>query len=148
MPVRTSSAVWKGTLKEGSGTLKTGSGAYEGPYNFVSRFESGPQTNPEELVAAAHAGCYSMALSAGLERAGFKASRIATKASLHLDKVDSGFAITRIELDVEADVPGVDEKKFAEVAEATKSGCPISKLVTGAKITLKARLLAGATARA
>ena len=146
MPVRTSQAVWKGTLKEGSGTLRTQSGAYEGPYNFVSRFESGPQTNPEELVAAAHAACYSMALSGGLERAGFKATRIATKASVHLEKVDSGFAITHIDLDVEADVPGVDEKKFAEISEATKSGCPISKLLTGAKINLSARLLSGTAA--
>jgi osmotically inducible protein OsmC len=146
MPVRTSQAVWKGTLKEGSGTLRTESGAYDGPYNFVSRFETGTQTNPEELVAAAHAGCYSMALSAGLEKAGFKATRIATKAAVHLDKVDSGFTITHIDLDVEADVPGVDEKKFAEISEATKLGCPISRLVTGAKINLRARLLSGATA--
>lgn len=146
MPIRTGQAVWKGTLKEGAGTLRTQSGAYEGPYNFVSRFESGPQTNPEELVAAAHAACYSMALSAGLEKAGFKATRIATKASLHLEKGDSGFSIPQIDLDVEADVPGVDEKKFAEISEATKSGCPISKLVTGARISLKARLLSGATA--
>lgn len=146
MPVRTSQAVWKGTLKEGSGTLKTGSGAYEGPYNFVSRFESGKETNPEELVAAAHAGCYSMALSGGLEKAGFKAARIATKASVHLNKVDAGFSVTQIDLDVEADVPGLDERKFAEIAEATKSGCPISRLVTGATITLKARLLANASA--
>jgi len=144
MPIRTSTAVWKGTLKEGSGTLKTQSGAYEGPYNFVSRFESGPQTNPEELVAAAHAGCFSMALSAGLERAGFKAARIATKASVHLDKVGEGFGITTIDLDVEAQVPGLDEKKFMEVAEATKTGCPVSKVLTGAKINLRARLLAGA----
>jgi osmotically inducible protein OsmC len=146
MPVRTGQAVWRGTLKEGSGTLRTGSGAYDGPYNFISRFESGPQTNPEELVAAAHAGCYSMALSAGLERAGFKASRVTTKASVHLDKVDTGLAITRIDLDVEADVPGLDEKKFAELAESTKSGCIISKLVTGAKIQLHARLLSGTAA--
>lgn len=146
MPVRTGQAVWKGTLKEGAGTLRTGSGAYDGPYNFVSRFESGSETNPEELVAAAHAGCYSMALSAGLEKAGFKATRIATKASVHLEKLESGFAITTIDLDVEADVPGVDEKKFAEISEATKTGCPISKLLTGAKINLRARLLSGAAA--
>jgi len=112
----------------------------------VSRFESGPQTNPEELVAAAHAGCFSMALSAGLERAGFKAARIATKASVHLDKVGEGFGITTIDLDVEAQVPGLDEKKFMEVAEATKTGCPVSKVLTGAKINLRARLLAGAAA--
>lgn len=146
MPIRSSQAVWKGTLKEGSGTLKTGSGAYEGPYNFVSRFESGAATNPEELVAAAHAGCYSMAMSGGLERAGFKAVRIATKASVHLDKTDAGFTVTQIDLDVEADVPGIDDKKFAEIAEGTKSGCPISRLLTGAKITLKARLMSSATA--
>ena len=146
MPVRTGNAVWKGTLKEGSGTLRTQSGAYEGPYNFVSRFESGPQTNPEELVAAAHAACYSMALSAGLEKAGFKATKVATKASVHLEKLEAGFTITHIDLDVEADVPGVDDKKFAEISEATKSGCPISRLLTGAKINLKARLLTGATA--
>lgn len=146
MPVRTGQAVWKGTLKEGSGTLRTQSGAYEGPYNFVSRFESGPQTNPEELVAAAHAACYSMALSAGLEKAGFKATKVTTKASVHLEKGDAGFSITHIDLDVEADVPGVEEKQFAEISEATKSGCPISKLVTGAKVNLRARLLTGAAA--
>lgn len=146
MPVRTGNAVWKGTLKEGSGTLRTQSGAYEGPYNFISRFESGPQTNPEELVAAAHAACYSMALSAGLEKAGFKATKITTKASVHLEKLEAGFTITHIDLDVEADVPGVDEKKFAEISEATKAGCPISRLLTGAQINLSARLLSGATA--
>ena len=146
MPVRTGQAVWKGTLKEGSGTLRTQSGAYEGPYNFVSRFESGPQTNPEELVAAAHAACYSMALSAGLEKAGFKATKVSTKASVHLEKLEAGFTITHIDLDVEADVPGVDDKKFAEISDATKSGCPISRLLTGAQINLRARLLSGAAA--
>ena len=145
MPIRTGQADWHGNLKEGSGKLRTGSGAYEGPYSFMSRFEEGAGTNPEELVAAAHAGCYSMALSNGLDQAGFKPTRVSTKASAHLTKGDDGFAVRKIELDVEADVPNIELAAFTEIAEKTKLACPISKLVTGAEITLKVKLLSGST---
>src|SRR4029434_2191581 len=108
MPARIGSAVWEGTLKEGKGTMKLGSGAFEGPYSFQSRFESGAGTNPEELIGAAHAGCFSMALSAGLTRAKLTPRRIHTTARVHLENVDGSFRITRIELDTEGDVPGLD----------------------------------------
>ena len=146
MPIRNGQAVWQGNLKEGNGTLKVGSGAYEGPCSFTSRFEEGSGTNPEELVAAAHAACFSMALSHGLDQAGHTPTRVITKAQAHLEKGDDGFSVTTINLDVEADVPGLDDATFQEIALKTKSGCPISKLVTGAKVTLNAKLLAGATA--
>ena len=146
MPIRTGQATWQGNLKEGDGTLRTGSGAYEGPYSFMSRFEEGKGTNPEELVAAAHAGCYAIALAHGLDQAGFTPKQVRSKASAHLEKGDDGFAVTKIQLDVEADVPGIDEAKFTEIAQATKTACPISKLVAAATITLSARLLSGTTA--
>ncbi len=106
MPTRTSSALWEGNLRDGSGTMKLGSGAFEGSYSFVSRFESGPGTNPEELIAAAHAGCFSMALSNGLSQAGFTPTSIATSATVHLDRVADGFGITKIDLDTVGTVPG------------------------------------------
>ena len=141
MPARTSSAQWEGGLKDGKGTMKVGAGAYQGPYSFASRFESGTGTNPEELIAAAHAGCYSMALSATIEKNGFKPRRVSTTARVHLEKVGEGFSITRIELNSEADVPGIDKAKFLEFAEGAKKGCPVSKLLTGASIELNAKLL-------
>src|SRR6266436_8271852 len=107
MAKRTASAVWEGTLREGKGTVKLGSGAFEGAYSFASRFEEGKGTNPEELIGAAHAGCFSMALSAGLGRAGFTPKRIETSARVHLEKVGEAFRITRIELKTEAAVPGI-----------------------------------------
>src|SRR5215510_7682437 len=125
MPTRTSSALWQGTLRDGSGTMSLGSGAYEGTYSFPSRFESGKGTNPEELIAAAHAGCFSMALSAGLSRAGHPPTRVHTVARVHLDKQGDGFAITRIELETEGQVPGLDEAGFRTHAEAAKNGCPV-----------------------
>jgi lipoyl-dependent peroxiredoxin len=137
MTVRTSSAEWKGTLKEGAGTLKLASGAYEGPYTFASRFESGPETNPEELIGAAHAGCYSMFLSALLSNKGFVPT-IRTTAAVHLE---AGPTITLIELNTEAEVPGCDEATFQELAEAAKKGCPVSKALTGPEITLQAKLV-------
>jgi osmotically inducible protein OsmC len=140
MPTRTSSALWEGNLRDGSGTMKLGSGAFEGSYSFVSRFESGAGTNPEELIAAAHAGCFSMALSNGLSQAGFTPTSIATSATVHLDRVADGFGITKIDLDTVGIVPGIDDAKFQEVAAAAKAGCPVSKVLTGAKITLSARL--------
>ena len=141
MPSRTSSAQWEGGLKDGKGTMKVGAGAYQGPYSFASRFESGNGTNPEELIAAAHAGCYSMALSATIEKNGFKPKRVATTARVHLEKVGEGFSITRIELNSEAEVPGIDKAKFMEFAEGAKKGCPVSKVLAGAQIELNAKLL-------
>jgi osmotically inducible protein OsmC len=140
MPARTASAVWEGDLKGGKGRVKLGSGAYEGAYSFVSRFESGAGTNPEELIGAAHAGCFSMALSAGLGRAGITPKRIQTEARVHLEKQGEGFAITRIDLVTVGDVPGVDERTFREHAEAAKTGCPVSKVLAGTQITLDAKL--------
>jgi lipoyl-dependent peroxiredoxin len=141
MPVRRADAIWEGTLKDGKGTMKFGSGAFEGAYNFSSRFEEGPGTNPEELIGAAHAGCYSMALSADLGRAGFTAKRIRTSARVHVERVGGGFKLTRIELDSEAEVPGIDEKTFQETAEGTRTGCPVSQALTGVEIILQARLI-------
>ncbi|MFN8059329.1 MAG: OsmC family protein [Vicinamibacterales bacterium] len=140
MPVRSSSAVWNGDLKAGSGHMKVGRGAYEGPYSFASRFESGAGTNPEELIAAAHAGCFSMAFSAALARSGFTPTSVSTTANVHLEKVGEGFGITTIELVTEGVVPGIDAAKFAEIGEAAKAGCPVSKVLSGATITLTATL--------
>jgi|SRR5579863_165090 len=140
MAVRSSDAVWEGSLKEGKGTINLGSGAYQGAYSFASRFESGSGTNPEELIAAAHAGCFSMALSAGLGRAGFTPRRIQTRAKVYLEKVGEGFKITKIELDTEAQIPGIDHKTFMEQAEAAKKNCPVSQLVSGVQIALSAKL--------
>jgi lipoyl-dependent peroxiredoxin len=141
MPVRTAEAEWKGDLREGQGRVKLGSGAFEGPYSFRSRMEDGPGTNPEELIGAAHAGCFSMALSAGLGRAGFTPTRVATTAKVHLEKVGEGFKITRIELDNESSVPGLDEAAFQEAARKAKEGCPVSQALGGVEITLNARLV-------
>jgi len=141
MAVRKSEAEWRGDLLKGQGTMKLGSGAFEGKYSFPSRFESGQGTNPEELIAAAHAGCFSMAFSAGLGKAGFTPTRIHTTATVHLEKVGEGFAITRIELESEAQIPGIDDKTFQEQAEGAKKGCPVSKALAGTQISLKAKLV-------
>lgn len=140
MPVRHADAVWQGTLREGKGNMRLGGGAYDGPFTFASRFESGEGTNPEELIGAAHAGCFSMAFSGQLVRAGFTPDRIQTRATVHLEKVGEGFKITRIELDTQAVVPGIDEAAFQEIAEAAKIGCPISQTLIGVDISLSARL--------
>lgn len=140
MTTRSSTAEWKGTLKEGAGTMSLGSGAYSGPFTFASRFENGKGTNPEELIGAAHAGCYSMFLSALLTTAGFKPTRINTTSTVHLG---DGPAITLIELRTEAVVPGLTEQAFQEQAEAAKRGCPVSKALAGPKITLSAKLSQG-----
>jgi osmotically inducible protein OsmC len=141
MAVRTSEAEWKGNLREGHGTMKLGSGAYEGSYSFASRFESGKGTNPEELIAAAHAGCYSMALSAGLSKAGFTPTRVHTTAQVHLEPVEGGFGITKIELHTEAQIPGINNDTFQQQAEAAKKGCPVSKALAGTQIVLEAKLV-------
>jgi osmotically inducible protein OsmC len=139
MPIRTASARWEGNLREGKGTMKFGS--FEGPYSFPSRFESGPGTNPEELIGAAHAGCFSMALSGELTKAGFTPRRIQTTAKVYIEPVEGGFGITRIELSTEAEIPGIDQARFLMHAENAKRGCPVSKALTGTKISLEARLL-------
>src|SRR5947208_17079549 len=131
MPARTASAVWEGNLREGKGKVKLGSGAFEGQYSFASRFEEGTGTNPEELIGAAHAGCFSMALAAGLTKAGHNPKRISTTANVRLEKVDEGFKITTIELDTEGEVPGIDEKMFLDAAETAKKNCPVSQALAG-----------------
>lgn len=141
MPVRTSSAQWNGDLKSGNGKMKLGKGAWEGPFSFASRFENGSGTNPEELIAAAHAGCFSMAFSNALSQAGFTVDHVSTKANVHLEKTDEGFGITTIDLDTEGKIQGIDNDKFQEIAEDAKKNCPVSKVLAGAKITLKAKLL-------
>lgn len=140
MPERNASAEWSGSLQDGRGTMRMGSGAYEGAYSFGSRFENAAGTNPEELVAAAHAGCFSMALSASLGRAGHTPERIHTTARANLEKVGEGFKITTIELDTQATVPGLDEASFQELAEDAKNNCPVSQLYKGADIRLSATL--------
>ena len=138
MAVRTSEATWLGTLREGNGTMRIGQGAYDGPFTFASRFESGPGTNPEELIGAAHAGCFSMFLSALLTKAGFPPKRIHTAAKVHLT---DGPTISLIELNCEAEVPGIDEKAFLEQAEASKKGCPVSKALASVEMKLNAKLV-------
>jgi osmotically inducible protein OsmC len=141
MPTRTAEAVWEGGLKDGAGNITLASGAFKGKYSFTTRFEGAPGTNPEELLGAAHAGCFSMALSAGLERGGHKATRVHTTAKVTLDKVETGFKITKIQLVTEAQVPGIDEKTFRDAAEAAKKGCPISQALAATTIELQATLV-------
>ncbi len=141
MIVRNAAAQWHGNLKEGCGHLQLGSGAYKGDYSFNSRFADGKETNPEELIAAAHAGCYSMALSAGLSGAGHTVKQVNTTAKVRLEQTGASFTITLIELETEAEVPGLDDAAFQKFAEDTKQGCPISKALSATPITLKATLL-------
>jgi len=138
--LRTASAVWQGSIKEGKGTVSTQTGTLkETPYSFQSRFESGTGTNPEELIAAAHAGCFSMALSLMLGTAGKTPDRIATKATLTLENKDGGFSITKVHLEVAARVPGMDAAAFKGVAENAKANCPVSKVLR-CEITMDAKL--------
>lgn len=141
MPVRKSQAEWKGDLKSGSGRVKFESGAFEGQYNFSSRFEDGTGTNPEEMIAAAHAACFSMALAAGLSGAGHKPDSVKTIAKVKIDAIPGGFEITGITLVTEAAVPGLDDGDFQKIAEATKEGCPVSKALKAVPITLNAKLV-------
>jgi lipoyl-dependent peroxiredoxin len=142
MPKRTASARWDGSLQEGSGTMRMPSGAYEGPYSFQSRFEEGEGTNPEELIAAAHAGCFSMALSLMLGQAGHEPESIETEATVQIDKAGEGFAITHILLRTRASVPGIDADEFQRQAEAAKEGCPVSQALGGVgSIELEAELV-------
>lgn len=142
MASRNADATWQGDLKAGKGTMKLGSGAWEGPFTFATRFEGAKGANPEELVGAALAGCYSMALSAGLGQAKFTPTSIRTSAKVHLEKVPDGFGITRIELTCFAEVPGIAEPEFQRIAEETKKGCPVSKALQAVAIELKASLKA------
>jgi len=142
MPIRRAEAEWSGNLAEGSGRLKVASGAFEGPYSFKSRFEEGESaTNPEELLGAAHAGCFTMALTAQLSRQRLTPKRIHTEARVKLEKVGEAFSITQIELINEAEVPGVDDATFQKYATDAKQNCPLSKALVGTEIHLDAKLL-------
>ena len=140
MPSRKAEAEWNGTLREGNGQFKVGSGKVSGAYSFPTRFEEAPGTNPEELIGAAHASCFSMALSGGLTKAGHKPTKIQTTATVHLEKVGEGFGITRIELDTVGEVPGIDAATFQQLAEGAKANCPVSKALGGVDISLRAKL--------
>ena len=141
--IRKASAVWKGSLKEGKGTISSDSGVLSNtPYSFSTRFENAKGTNPEELIAAAHAGCFTMALSAQLGNAGITPESLETTASLTLDKLEAGWTITKVHLDVAARIPGVDKAAFDKEAENAKAGCPVSRLLK-AEITMTARLVGG-----
>jgi osmotically inducible protein OsmC len=141
MTIREAEARWQGPLKEGAGRLRLGSGAFEGDYSFPSRFESGPGTNPEELIAAAHAGCFSMALAFVLGTAGHPPRDLRTTAKVHLGVTEAGPTITRIELDTEGEVPGLDAEAFRQHAETARKTCLVSRALAGvADITLNARL--------
>ena len=141
MTTSTASAVWEGGLRAGRGHFNAGSGAFAGDYSFPTRFESAKGTNPEELIAAAHAACLSMALSGGLERAGTPATRISTTASCTIEKVGDGFRITRMRLEVRGQVPGIDDAGFQAAARSAKDGCPVSQALQGnVQLELDARL--------
>lgn len=141
MPVRKANAAWSGDLPTGNGTMKFGGGAFEGQYSFGSRFEEGSGTNPEELIAAAHSGCFSMALAHALATADHKPESVRTTAKVHLNKVEAGFKITLIELECEASVPGTDDAAFQEIAHAAKTGCPVSQALAAVEIKLNATLV-------
>lgn len=141
MPVRKASAEWKGNLREGNGTISSESGVLKNTaYNFVSRFDQGNDTNPEELIGAAHAACFSMALANNLSNAGFTVNSITTEAKVHIEKLEAGFTITKIELETIGDVAGVDENTFLEQAEKTKTTCPVSRALIGPMVLLNAKL--------
>src|SRR5712671_261456 len=140
MALRISDAEWRGDLKNGDGTLKLGSGAFEARYSYNSRFADCPGTNPEELIAAAHAACFSMALSAALSQKGHVPTRIHPTAAVHFGPVTGGFAISRIELETEGQVPGIDAATFEQVAQAAKMDCPVSKALAAVEVSLVAKL--------
>lgn len=139
--VRKGEAEWKGGVPEGSGTVSAESGALKATYGFKSRMEGGPGTNPEELIGAAHAACYSMALSLALAQAGHVPTRVHTTSKVHLEKRDDGYMIPLIELVTEGEVPGIDNAEFQKLANATKTGCPVSKALAAVEMTLTAKLL-------
>jgi len=139
MAVRKANAIWEGSLHEGNGKMKFGT--FEGPYTWSSRFEESQGTNPEELIGAAHAGCFSMALSGDLGRAGFTPKRISTSATVHLERVEGKARITKIHLETRAEVPGIDKEAFLKIAEGAKSSCPVSAALASVEITLDAQLI-------
>ena len=140
MAVRTSNAEWVGALQNGSGKMALGSGAFEGQFSYKSRFEDGPGTNPEELLGAAHAGCFSMAFANTLATAGHDPQRVETTARVHLVPAEEGPSITQIELETEAEVPGISEEEFQQHAETAKKNCPVSKALAPVDISLDAKL--------
>jgi lipoyl-dependent peroxiredoxin len=140
MPVRSGDAEWNGTFKEGSGTTRSGSGAFEVAFTAGTRFEDDPGTNPEELVAAAFAGCYSMALTLNLEKAGYAPEHVATKTDVQFDKLEQGFTMTKFTLSTEASVPGIDDAEFQKIAEHTKTTCPVSRALAAVPAELTATL--------
>jgi osmotically inducible protein OsmC len=140
MAIRKAEAVWSGSLREGAGELALESGAFRGPYTFKSRFEQGKETNPEELLGAAHAGCFTMALTALLAREKLAPTRIHTTAAVHIEQGAAGFQIPRIELTTRATIPGLTAERFAQLAADAKVNCPVSKVLAGAEITLDAAL--------
>lgn len=144
MPYRKANAVWEGDLQTGQGKMSLGSGAYEGAYSFQTRMGEAPGTNPEELIGAALAGCFSMALSSGLTKAAQAPERIKTDAKVHFEKQDGGWAISSIDLLTEVEVSGLDEAAFKAIAEETKKACPVSKALTGTEIRLEAHMLSSA----
>jgi lipoyl-dependent peroxiredoxin len=143
MATRTADAVWKGNLKDGEGRVRFAK--FDAPYSFKSRFENGEGTNPEELIAAAHAGCFTMALSHGLSQAGHEPKEVRTTAKVHLKKSDAGFSIPNIDLETTVNVTGIDAAAFQKQAEEAKRNCPVSKLFAGAEISLKAKLTSRAS---
>ncbi len=143
MVVRKAYAVWEGNLKQGQGTISLGTGGLEIPYDFGRRFEEDGGSNPEELIGGAHAGCFSMALAHALGEAGHPPVRVQTSARVHLGESADGFAIPKIELETEADVPGIDDETFQRCAQVAKQGCPVSKVLASAQITMNARLTTG-----
>jgi lipoyl-dependent peroxiredoxin len=139
MTIRTATATWQGTLTEGTGVMRTGKGGYEGNFSFKSRFEEGEGTNPEELIGAAHAGCFSMALAFALQAAGFTATKLSTSAAVTLEPEGAGFKISKSALKLEASVPDISPEQFQKIADGAKAGCPVSKVLK-AEITLDAKL--------
>lgn len=138
---RTANAVWQGNLKDGRGSLELGSGAFQGQYSFTSRFEEGVGTNPEELIGAAHAGCFSMAFSADLSNAGYTVDEIKTEAIVSMEKGDAGFAISGVKLVTKARVRDIEMAEFAKLASGAKANCPVSKALAAVEIQLEAHLL-------
>ncbi len=141
MPIRRSESEWQGGLKDGKGKMRLGSGAFEGSYDFISRFEEGEGTNPEELIAAAHSGCFSMQLAHNIEEEGYEPKSVKTEASVKIENVDGGFAITEIHLKNKSKVPDIDEDLFEELAQAAKTDCPVSKALAATKIRLETELI-------
>jgi osmotically inducible protein OsmC len=137
---RRAHATWQGTVPDGGGRIGVGSGAFEGPFTLKARVEDEPATNPEELIGAAHAGCFTMSVADLLEGEGHPAASLETHATVVLEQTESGFSITRIELDLVGDAPGVDEQRFAELAEQAKATCTVSRALAGTEIVLRARL--------